>query len=115
MISDVIFSSYFIDSENRITVKPTGDFIKLFLTTSEGRAETELHNLVIANDDVIKEAQPIPNDKNDDLQLNIAFIMLDSVSAAGFRRVMPKSLDFLNNQKHTIFFKGWYSSFTSIS
>ena len=90
-----------------VTIKPTEDFIKLFLTKRYGRIETELHNLVIAKDDVVGRAQPMPTDI-DDLGLNVAFVMLDSVSAATFTRVMPKSLEFLKNQKDTIFFKGVY-------
>ena len=89
-------------------IKPTEDFIKLILTTKDGYTETEFHNLVIAKDDVIKQAKPISKEIND-LGLNVAFVMLDSVSAASFKRVMPQSLEFLNSQD-TIFFKGWQIS-----
>ena len=108
----LIYCSYTVafitDKENRITIKPKEDFIKLFLTTNLGATETELHNLVVAKGDAIKRAKKTPSDVND-LQLNIAFIMLDSVSAAEFRRVMPKSLDVLKNQQHTVFFKGLFA------
>ena len=88
-----------------VTIKPTEGFIKLFITNNNGTVETELHNLVIAQDDILDETQPKSKD-NDGLGLNIAFVMLESVSAAAFARVMHNSLDFLQNQQDTIFFKG---------
>ena len=106
-ILDMFNTFYILDAGEILKLKPKEDFIKLFLTKRYGRVETELHNLVISKDDVLKVAQPMPKDI-DDLGLNIAFVMLDSVSAAAFTRVMPKSLDFLKNQKDTIFFKGLY-------
>lgn len=88
-------------------MKPKQDFVKLILKTEHGDVETEFHNLAIAKEATMKRAEDIA-ENIDDLGLNIAFVMLDSISAATFRRVMPKSLAFLSNQKDTIFFKGKY-------
>ena len=88
-----------------MTIKPTEDFVKLLITNDNGKIETELHSLVIAKAGALDGAQPISTGI-DDLGLNVAFVMLESLSAAAFKRVMPKSQAFLKKQKNTIFFKG---------
>eukprot|EP00112_Aurelia_sp_Birch-Aquarium-sp1_P007332 Seg1798.10 transcript_id=Seg1798.10/GoldUCD/mRNA.D3Y31 product="hypothetical protein" protein_id=Seg1798.10/GoldUCD/D3Y31 len=75
------------------------------MTKSDGSTVSEFHAVVVPKKDVIKQAEPIPN-KINDLGLNVAFLMLDSVSAASFERAMPESKKVLTALDDTFFFKG---------
>ena len=88
-----------------VVIKPTEDFVKLVLTTRRWKTVTELHAIVQPKDDVIQRAQAVSTNGNN-LGFNVAFLMLDSVSAATFERVMHRSKRMLRNQAGTVFFNG---------
>ena len=75
------------------------------MTKSDGSTVSEFHAVVVPKRDVIKHAEPISKEIND-LGLNVAFVMLDSVSAASFERSMPKTKKALTALEDTFFFKG---------
>ncbi|KAK3752118.1 hypothetical protein QZH41_002169 [Actinostola sp. cb2023] len=67
----------------------------------DGNTFKEFHLQALQKPDVLK--RPI---KAEGLGLNVFMFMLDSTSAAHFHRKMRRSLEYLQNQVNTIFFKG---------
>ena len=88
-----------------MVLKPEEDFIKLTITKADGSTVIELHALVAPKEDVLKRAKPVAKEIND-LGLNVAFVMLDSLSTATFERSMPETKKVLKTLDDTLFFKG---------
>lgn len=82
-------------------VKVEDDFIQVDVMMPWGKAKSDVHMHVFPKKEVL--ARPL---KLGGIPLNVALIMFDSVSAANFRRKMPKSLEYLTNDLNSVLMQG---------
>ena len=89
-------------SDIDVDVPVTHDTLKLMIVLNDDKLHVDFHLY----------AAPIPNeelkkiDKNENgLKTDIAILLFDSNSAANFRRLMPKTMGFLDNNKDSFIFR----------
>ena len=82
-------------------VKVEDDFIQVDVVMPWGKTKSDVHMHVFPKKEVL--ARPL---KPGGIPLNVALIMFDSVSAANFRRKMPKSLEYLTNDLNSVLMQG---------
>lgn len=87
------------------------DFFVLKYKLSRGKEVTNYLARAVPQQDVIDESYRMrqklrQQGKNEGLRLNVVMIGFDSVSAANFRRKMPKSINFLKRSLKTFFISG---------
>ena len=86
-----------------MVIKPQEELLKLELDEDSGSTIHELHGLILPRPDVLKNAKRLDKDK---LGINVALIMIESLSAAMFERSLPKTKEVLKSLDHSFFFKG---------
>lgn len=77
------------------------DFVRVDVGRTWGRTQTDMLMQVSPKEEVL--TRPL---KPGGIPLDVALIMLDSVSNAQFRRKMPHTLEYLNEQPTTVFLQG---------
>ena len=85
------------------------DFFVLKYKLSSGKEVTNYFAQAVPQQDVIDESSRMRQKlqgQNEGLGLNVAMLGFDSVSAANFRRKMPKSINFLKRSLKTYFISG---------
>ena len=99
------------DDFNISNIINASDFFKLTYTMKTGKENTHYFARVVPQLDAMREARLVREGierqgKPEGLKLNVVMLGIDSVSAASFRRKMPKSLDFLKTSLKTFFISG---------
>ena len=87
-------------------IKPKEELLKLVLDEDSGSTIHELHGLILPRPDVLKTAKRLDASNGNDLGLNVALIMVESLSAAMFERSLPQTKKVLNNFEDSLYFKG---------
>ena len=93
------------DPSGNVVIKPQEELLKLVLEEDSGSTIHELHGLVLPKGDVMKNAKRLENDSKK-IGLNVALIMIESLSAAMFERSLPKTKKVLKSIDNSLFFKG---------
>ena len=88
-----------------MVIKPQEELLKLVLDEDNGNTIHELHGLILPKPEVLKTAKRLDT-RNNHLEINVALIMIESLSAAMFERSLPKTKEVLNSLEHSFFFKG---------
>ena len=99
------------DDFNISNIINASDFFKLIYTMKTGKENTHYFARVVPQLDAMREARLVREGmerqgKPEGLKLNVVMLGFDSVSAASFRRKMPKSLDFLKTSLKTFSISG---------
>ena len=99
------------DDFNISNIINASDFFKLTYAMKTGKENTHYFARVVPQLDSMREARLVREGierqgKPEGLKLNVVMLGFDSVSAASFRRKMPKSLDFLKTSLKTFFISG---------
>ena len=99
------------DDFNISNIINASDFFKLTYTMKTGKENTHYFARVVPQLDAMREARLVREGierqgKPEGLKLNVVMLGFDSLSAASFRRKMPKSLDFLKTSLKTFSISG---------
>ena len=82
--------------------KLTEDFVKLTIV-KDGKTYIEHHATIVPKANVIERAKAA---KEDGLNYNVAFLMIDSQSASNVKRLLKRVYDYLLNDEATFIFEG---------
>lgn len=99
------------DDFNISNIINASDFFKLTYAMKSGKENTHYFARVVPQLDAMREARLLREGierqgKPEGLKWHVVMLGFDSVSAASFRRKMPKSLDFLKTSLKTFFISG---------
>ena len=81
--------------------KLESEFIRVLLSTSQGKTHLEYHAQVVAR------SPPQEHRKKSGLPLSVIIIGIDSLSAAHFRRALPAAYKFMTEEMNSVFLNGY--------